>query len=268
MMRKSVWKINGIPKRQKYIFVKKISEIGLDNRNFSFLADSIKIDIINTIEYCAVSADIAKILDIIVGRENEFFHSDEMRYAMTIKSAKVRHGFYAGRYCIKYLFLTQQSLPFSFPSVNVISRNSSGQGIRPFLSVNGKVADCGISITHSDMAVFVMLTKSGINPGCDIVPLGSITKKVCKHLFNAKEQALCKLDSYNADKIWAIKETSYKAGNKGQAFSPKHWHVEQKNDDWECSSSIPEIGDVFFVQTFLHENHAIAVTVKSVKSSS
>ena len=249
--------------------MRTISEIELDNRNFSFLADPIKMDIFNTIEYFAVCADIAKILGIIVGKENEFFHSDEMRYARTIKNTKVRHGFYAGRYCIKHLFSIQQSIPFSFPSVNVISRNSSGQGIRPFLSVNDKAVDCGVSITHSDMAVFVMLTKSGISPGCDIVPLGSINKKVCKHFFNAKEQALCKLDSNNADKIWAVKEASYKAGNTGQTFSPKHWNVEQnRKDGWECSFSIAETSATFCVQTFLLKNHALAVTGKSVKSFS
>jgi len=94
--------------------VRTISEIELDNRNFSFLADPIKMDIFNTIEYFAVCADIAKILGIIVGKENEFFHSDETRYAWTIKNATVRHGFMPEDIALNIFFPHNKPIPFRF----------------------------------------------------------------------------------------------------------------------------------------------------------
>ena len=227
-------------------------------------------EVFDTSRYVAVYADIPEILDGIAGKENIFFHSNELQYAYTIKNNIVRHCFYAGRYCTKHIFSLQQSCPVSFTSIEVISRNSLGKGVSPFLSVNSRTIDCNISISHSDTAVFVMLSKeNSIRAGCDIVPSGSITEKVVKHLFNMEEQSLCKQDFSNADKIWSVKEAAYKSGNAGQAFSPKHWNVKQNGSDcWTCSPLIAESDTAFLVQTFLHKNHVVAVTVKAVKNFS
>ena len=225
-------------------------------------------------DYTAVYFDIETMAVVMTAdRENDFLSASERKVLHGIRAPNYRRSWFGGRLCTKILWFREgghalsDSMSFDdsfdpgiWKEIDIVSRNAEKKGIRPILHVGGEQIDRDVSISHSDSAVFVMLAKApDIRVGCDIVPVGSITQGVVDRFFTEEESAAAaSLPCDLSDRIWAVKETAYKAGNEYYPFAPIKWRVSVRESNlFTCRS--PDFKD-FSVRTFLHDNHVVAVT--------
>jgi phosphopantetheinyl transferase (holo-ACP synthase) len=144
----------------------------------------------------------------------------------------------SGRYLAKSLIqehVLDDSDPFN--QIEIRSRNSIGQSVRPEIFINGIKTDCSLSISHTEELAWAVLSLNNeTRIGIDLVPeiLSRDNQSNSKHLlqwFTNREKENLTADSTEENiqkrivqhyviKHWAIKEALYKAINNGESFSP------------------------------------------------
>jgi len=75
--------------------------------------------------------------------------------------------------------------------------------------------------------VLVALTPGSILPGVDLVRTAEVTSSLCRRWFTAAEQRLSESAPDAGAKIWAAKESAYKALQQGESFFPLRFEVVQ-----------------------------------------
>lgn len=208
-------------------------------------------------------------------RNAYFLSSEENEHWHRFRSDKQRRAWLAGRICLKSLWLHScgnnsdngliDENAVDWTTMNIISRNDKGEGVRPILYVDKKPIDRYFSLSHSDFGVLAVLSKQkNRHIGCDIVPVGSFSDRFSQKnnpfVFHSGERRL--LREGMADHIWAVKEAVYKATSHDKPFAPIHWVVEHlENNVFVCRSSEPGNDISVVVPTRLHDGHVFAVAV-------
>jgi hypothetical protein len=207
----------------------------------------------------AAFAEIQEILERVQGHESDFLSQESLAYWQTIRAEKYRRQWLAGRICATNLWFQHQNeipLPHSQREVTIVSRNPNGKGMKPTLFFRNISIDRELSISHLDEAVLTVLAKqSGHRMGCDLILPGSISVATSRTFFHDDEIVL-----NEPDKIWAVKETAYKALNNGEAFAPRRWNVSGSQNDpniFLCSNGEKNAE----VKTFLHNGYIVAVFI-------
>ncbi len=144
----------------------------------------------------------------------------------------------SGRYLAKSLFqehVLDEPVPFN--QIEILSRNSIGQSVRPEIFSNGIKTDCSLSISHTEELAWTVLSLNNeTRIGIDLVPeiqpqdkqsnsnhlLQWFTKREKENLrANSTEESINQgIFQHCIIKHWAIKEALYKAINHGESFSP------------------------------------------------
>ncbi|GHT21616.1 hypothetical protein FACS189419_02790 [Planctomycetales bacterium] len=207
-------------------------------------------------DYWAVFSEAGEILEPIAGQETEFLSPESAVLWRSIRAENYRRSWLAARICAATLWsrcINGTAHP-PWNEVNIVSRNAEGKGCRPVFYFQNAALDRDISLAHVDGAVLAVLAKrSGYRVGCDLVPLGSISSATERFFFHEDETGF---GANNGDKIWAVKEAAYKAGNENTPFAPRNWRVSSGQDGTFCckngEDSVP-------VQTFRHGKYVIAV---------
>lgn len=218
--------------------------------------------------YSSVYCKIEPVLASLKRDVSAFLHSAEQRNLSKITADNYRRSQLVARICAKFLWAAPKchdnfaTADIPWKALNIVSRNDLGQGIRPILYEQEQRIDRDISISHTDDAVFVVLAdRPGCRVGCDLVHLGSVMPMMAR-LFSHNDEDLA-TDPHRADRFWAVKEAAYKAGNNGQAFAPATWRITHRNgtDTLFCRDVTIENGIEIPVETFLHDEHVVAVAV-------
>lgn len=220
------------------------------------------------LEYHAVFSRIDPILADTPEAEQRFLSPDEVEQWRRIRDKRARNAWLAGRICLKVLWSRSGRGAFegdsiAWPTMNVVSRNNQGKGVRPELDIHGKRIDRHFSLSHSDLSVLVVLSKhKNRRIGCDLVPLGSFSgRSVPRHnpfIFHESEQELIQKNLHIGDYLWAVKEAVYKATSLDRPFVPLRWIVRGLKDDlFECRSA----DGSFIASTRLLDGHVMAVAL-------
>lgn len=110
--------------------------------------------------------------------------------------------------------------------ITILSKNSRGQGDRPSAWHNGQRLPASLSISHSQQMVLVALSRqTSLRLGVDLVDTDEVTANVQRFWFTPLERAISDNSVNIAARIWAAKETAYKAMQEGESFCPLRFEV-------------------------------------------
>jgi phosphopantetheinyl transferase len=110
-------------------------------------------------------------------------------------------------------------------TIEIRSRDRLGRGIRPQVWVDGRRADCSLSLAHTVERVFVAV-RAGDRPlGVDLTPLIAFDRPAaCWWLSAAERRDAATLGPTAAEhvaRIWSVKEAVYKALLSAEPFAPR-----------------------------------------------
>ncbi|MDR1491522.1 MAG: 4'-phosphopantetheinyl transferase superfamily protein [Planctomycetaceae bacterium] len=184
----------------------------------------------------------------IAAVENFFSHDvasyladSEIAVWSNIRDVNYRRAWLAGRFLVKGIYesLRQNAsepvlnAPRLFPSYEIISRNASRRGIRPYLTVDKKPTPTAITITHSESMIGVGIALSEtIRLGMDVASLETVSQKIVKTFFQKEERQMVYSfpDEHWAERLWCVKEAAYKALNDGEPFMPSRFNIASRDD--------------------------------------
>jgi hypothetical protein len=111
-------------------------------------------------------------------------------------------------------------------SIDIRSRDRLGRGIRPQVWVDGRPADCSLSLAHTGRRVFVAAAAGNRPLGVDLTPLGAFERPAaCWWLSAAEREDAAPLGpaeaAEHAARIWSVKEAVYKAVLSAEPFAPR-----------------------------------------------
>lgn len=204
---------------------------------------------------------------------------EESSFYETIQNEETARDWRIGRFLVKFLFskmnhlLDHFHLPFLgdyggsgtflqyeshlftkdllleckriFPLLSICSRNHQNKGFPPILSSSDKrltnLPVRSFSISHAGGMILVLFASgSGMRVGCDITPIGSITKGIINLFFHKEEKDLIRKFHGNADlpasMIWGTKEAVYKRVCNEESFNPLDFTVKCRSKTFECKS--------------------------------
>jgi len=176
-----------------------------------------------------------------------------------------RAGSLAARMLAKQLILERENLaPSDAPAIEVVSRDASGRGTRPQVSVDGRVRPWCLSLSHTDLAALAALcTTEGTSIGVDLVKIEPLGPGFQRAWFDAEERRLAAGDDpLETCRIWATKEAVYKAAGSGDPFSPRQIQVRgAPGGAFTCVYRGVDLADRCRVDTWAYPDHVAALAV-------
>jgi phosphopantetheinyl transferase len=184
-----------------------------------------------------------------------------------MRAAERRDTWLAGRIAAKQLlasvFAAENSPLRSLPpnALHIESRSTNpGHGERPVLYADDYPHTCAISIAHSSRGVLVAVTlDEQVHLGVDLVePLRAAEN--LHWTFTAPERAwLAGNDRTSAARLWALKESLYKACQRGESFSPQQIEVAPGRPPRYPERDLPR--DLRTWQTWRVDGHVAALAI-------
>jgi phosphopantetheinyl transferase len=159
---------------------------------------------------------------------NEWLCVAEKREFDLLRDESRRQAWLCGRWLSKQLIREACVLSATnLKSIEILSRDSEGRGMRPAVTVNGEPISASLSISHSTHAVLVAVTtQSGVSIGVDLTIPESVKPGFLRMWFTEAEQERLKAaDAPGAMTYWAVKEAVYKACQQGESFAPRKIEV-------------------------------------------
>jgi phosphopantetheinyl transferase len=179
-----------------------------------------------------------------------------------------RRAWLAGRWLCKQLIqqeITSAQAPaMLFSAIEIQSLDVLQRSARPRVFIEGRMQPMDISISHShDWIGVAISTSPGYLVGIDLVPQ---TLKAVRNLdiwlTEPERQWLDESpDRCELPVIWSIKESVYKATNRGEPFQPQQMEVcRTASGQYECccKSLVAETVDSITVAT--HVDHIVTIT--------
>ena len=117
-------------------------------------------------------------------------------------------------------------LATEWSAVEILSRHQ-GLGRRPQVRVDGDLVDWSLSISHTSRGVLVGLaTNQEVSVGVDLATEVPADVQFRQMWFTPQEQRwLDEAPTTRTSILWALKEAVFKAGNTGQAWSPRQIQI-------------------------------------------
>ncbi|MCA9115427.1 MAG: 4'-phosphopantetheinyl transferase superfamily protein [Planctomycetaceae bacterium] len=140
-----------------------------------------------------------------------------------------RQSWFFGRVAAKQLIASSMGFSLQDPRrIEIFTRNSSGQSVRPETILDGQQLPGVLSLSHTDRAVLAAWSTSpGCRLGVDLAEPTQLSAGFLSLWFTAAEQE--RLRAGGNDEIvrcWALKEAVYKALNSGESFAPRSVEVQ------------------------------------------
>ena len=162
------------------------------------------------------------------------------------RNARRRHAWLAGRWLTKQIICENQpKLKNKFSDLCILSTDEQGRSVRPSIRVRGRTQTWAISISHSDTHVLVaMATRPGIGVGVDLCSHHAFSSRNFLEMWFTKRERVM-MDVRHTEKIcriWAAKESVYKAYNRGEPFAPRRIEVWWNQDGATCRYDNYEFG--------------------------
>lgn len=183
-----------------------------------------------------VVREIRQIIAQLPVDEGSWLTPAETQELATWRAADRRQAWLASRWTAKQLILERTSAtgePIVCLDVEVLSRDSSGKGVRPIVSQNGQPWPGTLSISHCGPLVCVFIhTTPNLRVGCDLQSQDRLPPGFEQLWFTDREQQHLSGSQYID--AWAAKEAFYKAGNCGEPFQPRRWQVLPRGKHYAC----------------------------------
>jgi 4'-phosphopantetheinyl transferase len=111
--------------------------------------------------------------------------------------------------------------------IQILTRNQRGLGVRPRITIQGRLLAWALSISHSDCAVLAAVAPRGaLRLGVDLASAMPASERFVRTWFSAAERRWLEGQrSAGAQTLWAIKEAVYKAANDGEGWNPRQIEV-------------------------------------------
>ena len=146
--------------------------------------------------------------------------------------------------------------------IEILSKNSMGKSVRPRVSVAGKPQPWSFSISHTDEVVFVALSLSpNISIGVDLCQPDRHRDIFADTWFTNSE--LSYLRGAGSDelwRLWAIKESVYKACNRGEPFAPRRVRIGVSEGRYCCTYHDRFLGDDLTIDCHKAHGHIAVVS--------
>lgn len=114
--------------------------------------------------------------------------------------------------------------------IDIASRDTFGRGTVPRVCVRGRTWPGSLSISHAGEHVAVAIdSRHGHRIGIDVVVIqdrAAWSDGALETCFSDDEQAWIRTGdnlARRAARLWAVKEATYKATQRGESFAPSHW---------------------------------------------
>jgi phosphopantetheinyl transferase len=213
----------------------------------------------------SVWTSYAALNELLLGEDaaRVWLSSSELAAFLSMRSARRRDTFLAGRIVLKKMLL--RSAYTSFPASRLAIESRSvvpGHGERPVLSIDGVVQPFSLSISHSERGVLVAAGDSTTTSiGIDLVARNAITEHVTWTFTAAERQWLAAAPSHacQAEELWARKEAIYKACQHGEGFQPAAIEVVPERPPVYSSRDLTS--ELLCLQTWRVDGHVAALVV-------
>lgn len=135
-----------------------------------------------------------------------------------------------GRVLSKQLLLASGAVPEIAPRrISIESKNAQGQGVEPTVSVDGVRWNCRVSISHTQRAVQVAVSRfPATRIGVDLVDLdeSNLSVPALRTWFTPAElDEITRAGETSVSRFWAAKEAAFKACQRGERFTPRRIEI-------------------------------------------
>jgi len=150
-----------------------------------------------------------------------------------------------------------------FEEIGICSLNERGRAVRPQIHLRGRAKTWALSITHTSRGVLVAFSREpGRCLGVDLCPQQSLSQHFIQTWFTPDEQdQLGAAPPRDACRVWAAKESIYKAFNRGESFAPRCIEVFWNNDAPTCRYNNYRFGDELQLESWAVDNQ-VAVSAE------
>ncbi|WP_298859932.1 4'-phosphopantetheinyl transferase superfamily protein [uncultured Gimesia sp.] len=209
----------------------------------------------------------------IAGLESEWLDHDaswislsEQEQLDRLRHQDRRREWLAGRWLCKHMIqeelsLTcQHTMPLSV--IEIESLYGGRRTSRPRVIIDGQMQSMEISITHSNDWIGVALaTKSGCSIGIDLVSQTLTNKHSLDVWLTENEKQGVAENSDELPIIWSIKESVYKASNRGELFRPLEMEVYRTlTGEYACHYKALTEGIDYSIMVDRHADHIFSIT--------
>lgn len=175
-----------------------------------------------------VRQTISEILAQIANQSLEEWLTESERLELAAWHDEARsQQWLAGRWLAKRELST---LTFASPlEIDIASRDTFGRSTAPRVCINGQAWRGSLSISHAGQHVVVAIdARPGHRVGVDVVLIQDHfwNEGMLASWFSADEQSWIRAThetARRAARLWAIKEATYKAAQRGESFIPNQW---------------------------------------------
>ena len=170
--------------------------------------------------------------------DESWLTTSEVAESCRWKDHRRRQQWWEGRRLAKELILDVRPDRISDPAeIEILTQNQLGASVRPRVLVRGRPLPCSLSLSHTDSAVLVAFSDTpGVSVGVDLCAPESYPASFLDTWFTPSERALVDGEgSELAARLWAIKESVYKACNSGESFAPRRIQVEMDAGKYSCT---------------------------------
>jgi phosphopantetheinyl transferase len=184
-----------------------------------------------------------------------------------LRSPQRREAWLSGRILAKQMVL--RHLLAAHPAeIEIHSLDSQEQGIRPRVTVCGRLQPWALSIAHSARSVFVALSATpGLAVGVDVTAGPEGDAGFWETWFSPAERRWSETPGIAT--LWAIKEAVYKAVNRGERFAPRRIEIIGMDNHFafRWDGAEPELGCSILVGSHGGEITALVTLDSSCKET-
>ena len=175
----------------------------------------------------------------------------------------------AGRWLCKQLIHDETTIQ-TLTEIDIQSRDVRSRAARPRVLIAGRMQAMDVSITHSqDWIAVAISTSPRCRVGIDLVPRTAAAPRTLAFWLTEQEQQWLhdSRDDTLLPIIWSIKESVYKATNRGETFRPQQLEVRRsETGDYECHGAGLSILTDCKIVVDTHQDHILTVTTHQTPS--
>jgi phosphopantetheinyl transferase (holo-ACP synthase) len=192
--------------------------------------------------------------------------AEERAAHAAMRSAERRDTWLAGRISAKRLLLEAAGSEGHWlanrqaTELHIESRSTNpGHGERPTLVVDRVTTPCAISVSHTARGVLAVVSlEAEVSLGVDLVDSAESSRALRWTLTPNELDWLARGTNHRAEQIWALKESLYKACQRGEGFSPQSIETVPG-----CSPSYPrfDVKNLRQLQSWRVDGHFAALAI-------
>lgn len=196
----------------------------------------------------------------------DWLSHSEQENADSLRHQRRRKEWLAGRWLCKKMIQENPALTsglaIRLSVIEIESNYGQRKTTKPRVVIEGRMQALEVSMTHSHDWICVAMTWSpGCSIGVDLVPQRIGNKRSLDVWLTENERAWVKDNPQQLPTIWSIKESVYKATNRGEPFRPLEMNVSMNsNGVYACDCKVLTSCVAYSITVDTHFDHIISMT--------